>query len=369
MANKLAVLGLPGFGMESPLVSEQMKHSVLETKLATFFRTYKSLPSQKAAYDYLAVRSGREAAVVSERPTKERAVCPYERDDCKHDEIKLLYSSYNRLLFEVVATEDGLFKAGIPFYSNWRVSVDGKPQTPVRTDGYAVGVFVEKGKRQVELRFAGTASTVGFVFFACTIAGLSVFFSFGVRRRGLKVGAIVIGIGIGCGIFLLQYRSLYNGENLMTKYQWTSREIRDEGNLAFGKRTEMSTVKSHERPYDYYAGRAVDGDMSTESLTSPGKFSPWWQVDLGKSEALSELVIYEGAGSSLKGLLPLKIRTSSNGRKYQDATVITEPPQKKVWHIDLSGQTARYIRIQSTKTGALSFKEVQVFGAAGADLK
>jgi hypothetical protein len=362
MAGKLAVLGLPGFGMESPLVSEQMKHSSLETKLATFYRTYKTAPSAEAAYDIIAVKSQREATVVSDRPSKQKADCPYGVDTCRPDEITLVYASYNRLLFEVDATENGLFKAGVPFFPNWRAFVDGKSVTPVRTDGYAVGVFVEKGRRQVELRFVSLPSLMGFLFFACGLTGMAVYFSYRIKRMSLKAAVIGTGALLGFGIFFLQYQSLYTGDNLMTQYRWTSKDIREVGNLALEKKAEMSSVKSIERPYDFCAGRAVDGDMTTDCLTAPGKPNPWWQVDLGTSQKIGELVIYDGAGFSLKSRLPIKIKISSDGRKFQEAKVISEAPSEKPWRIDLGGDTtARFVRIQSDKVGVFSFKEVQVF--------
>ena len=67
-----------------------------------------------------------------------------------------------------------------------------------------------------------------------------------------------------------------------------------EGNLAYGKQTDqMSTYTVGS------SGRAVDGDSSTNNFytdltcasTRRGTPNPWWRVDLGRVEPVTEVYI------------------------------------------------------------------------------
>lgn len=362
MAKRLAVLGLTGFGMEAGPVAEQMKQSALETKVARFFRTYRTAASPEEAYNILAEipRNGTPVAVTDKRP-KPKADCSYDDKNCKPDVIQMRDAAYNRVAFDVTATEDGLFTLSVPFFPNWRAFLDDMPVPSIRAEGYMVGVFVPEGRHRVAFQFSGTTSLVGFGLFSAVLIGMAVFFSFGFPALKWKIPLIGFGVLVGVSLFLWPYRSLYTGDNLKTQYRWTSKELPNPKNLALYKKAEMSSIKSNERIYDFYAGRAVDGDRATAFTTAPGKLNPWWQVDLGALHTLSEVVIYEMPSAPIRSHLPLQIKISSNGKSFKDGVTVSTTSRDNPLRIDMQGIRTRFVRIQSKKTPSLSFKEVEVF--------
>jgi hypothetical protein len=366
MGANLKVPGRAGFGMESLPVKEQMEQSALVgNETARFFRTYKAVSSKEEAYAHLAAeKRGKTATAVTSRDSKQIAECPYEDPKCKVDKIRAAKSSYNLVAFDVSAQEDGLFTLSYPFFPNWRASLDGAPAQIVRADGYMLGVFVPKGDHRIEFRFTSNASFIGFICFAFAVFGTAVYFSFKSRSRIQKVVVLCIGAALGPGLFALEHRSLYVGDDLKTRYHWTSRQLPQGDNLALYKRTTMSSIKSNERHYDYYAGRAVDGDKKTASLTAPKRAKPWWQVDLGAPHNIREVLLYESGSSPLSGCMPLQIKLSSDGKTFRKgAKLSTVPAARHPARIDLGGKNARYIRLQSSaSSAALGFREVEVYG-------
>ena len=361
MQRTFAVAGLSGFGMESGPVAEQMEKSALSPHLARFFRTYETFGSNEAAYGFITGnRRADRAAVVSDQPSKTEAICTDSTKPCAPDKIDMTYAAYNRVEFDVRAAEDGLFTLAFPYFPNWRAFVDGAPAPAVRAEGYQVGVFIPKGKHRVTFRFFGTAVRIGLVCFALVLLGLAVYLSYAKRLR-TKLLTIIPGALLAAAVVWLPHRSFYISDDLNTRYHWTSKELPNFRNIALFKTASMSSIKSNERPFDYYAGRALDGDKRSASLTKPGRQRPWWQVDLGAMVSVDSVVIHENTGTPLRSVTPLDIQVSSDGKRFHSAKRLTEIPKPKPLRLELNGRKARFIRIQSEDKGTLGFREVEVY--------
>ncbi len=366
MKNKLAVLGLAGFGMESAPIAEQMKRSALQTDPARFYRTYRTAKSLEAAYKSMAAHPWNATpTAVSDKPAKLVSSCDKAGARCLPDVVRMTYASYNKVSFDVSAAEDGLLTAALPFLVGWRAAVDDKPYEAVRAEGYMAGVFVPKGNHHVTLAFHSIPSLAGFGLFSAAILGMAVFFALGSAIRA-RIAILAGGAALATLVFVLPYRSLYVGDDLGTRPRWTTSELPDKNNIALFKTAEMSSTESIERPYDYYAGRAVDGDGKTAFKTDNGKPNPWWKLDLGRPYALGEIRLQEQLASPIKRLLPITVSVSMNGKTYETVERLTTLPPKKPVRIETDGRRARYIRIQGTGSTSLSIKEVEVFEKSAA---
>ena len=58
-------------------------------------------------------------------------------------------------------------------------------------------------------------------------------------------------------------------------------------NLAFGKQTDQSSVS-----FGGVSSRAVDGISNTDCTHSGKELNPWWRVDLGQVEPVSEIYLF-----------------------------------------------------------------------------
>lgn len=354
----------PGYGMESPLITEQIKKSILDPKLARFYRSFRTFATSDQAYQYLATkRTPDEAVLVGKRPEEPVPDCSPSAESCPSDTVTLKMSSFNRLVFEVKAAESGVFTLSFPFSKRWQVTVDGSPTTAHRTNGYLIGVPVPKGTHLLELKYWSTPTVVGVAVSLLVLFGLIVFFSFRYTPWKIRIPIVAIAAIILGGGYTLWFNSLYTGDNLETRYTWRSPPPAKERNIAFGRTTRMSSTKSLERPYDFYAGLAVDGDRTSRGfVTGPKKKNPWWEVDLGGIRAVREIVVH-APNSKTRKHLPLKVMVATKRTKFKTHEVLETREESGPWHIDMKGVKTRFIRLQSSGKGSLSLNEVEVFEA------
>ena len=362
MHRQLKVLGLAGFGMEPPAISDQIARSALDPSMAVFYRTFHTVKNNDAAYAYIAKhRKSTEAVVVTEKEPKHAAQCPNKDKACKPDTLELTESSYNSVRFNVDATESGLLAVGFPYFPRFEADIDGAWAPIFRTNGYQLGVFVPKGRHKVTIRATSPATRTGIIISLVTFLTIIFVFSRHIRRRPFRYVAIALSALFAIGMFYFWNSKLYGGENLKTVYKWRSSSFSPEDNLAFGRKASMSGIRSIERPYDYYAGRGVDGDRNGTGFTSgPNKRKPWWQVDLGLSQQVEKIVIYNGYGLSKHR--PVLIQTSNDGIQFDTVKTLPSPAGGKALEVRLDNAKTRYIRLKSSGEGAISLKEIEVYG-------
>ena len=96
--------------------------------------------------------------------------------------------------------------------------------------------------------------------------------------------------------------------------------------------------------------------------------SPWWQVDLGESQAIERVVIWnrrDGAQHAAN----IRVLLSDDGTKFRqvyqhDGTVFYGFSDQKPLVVTLKGKSARYVRLALPGTSYLHLDEVEVFGNA-----
>ncbi|WP_205303892.1 galactose-binding domain-containing protein, partial [Nonomuraea montanisoli] len=159
----------------------------------------------------------------------------------------------------------------------------------------------------------------------------------------------------------------------LTKLGQTLRNI--DGNLAV-TRTATQSSTSHSAS----AARAVDGDTNgdfgsgsvTHTADNPLEANPWWQVDLGSSQPVSTIKLWNRTDCCSSRLRDFYVFASDTPFTSNDPNVTKT--QSGVWNhhqAEAAGQTltlpvnrnARYVRVQLAGSDRpLSLAEVQVFG-------
>ncbi|XP_019616275.1 PREDICTED: uncharacterized protein LOC109463839 [Branchiostoma belcheri] len=135
-------------------------------------------------------------------------------------------------------------------------------------------------------------------------------------------------------------------------------------NLAFEKPTAQSSTG-----YGGVAERAVDGNTDWNwgggSCTHTNQEgTPWWRVDLGTSQAIGSVVVFNRNEQSQR-LNNFRVHVG-------DSTTVTSNPQcggnhaatgKQKITVDCDGRRGRYVGISIPATTILTLCEVQVYGA------
>lgn len=120
------------------------------------------------------------------------------------------------------------------------------------------------------------------------------------------------------------------------------------------------------------ASGGVDGVTTGEwGFHTQNEAHPWWQVDLGSPVALDRVVLYNRCDDCGRRNTQILVLLSDDGRQFRqayqhDGTMFYGHTDKKPLVVKLTGQTARYLRLQHPGTSYFHLDEVQVF-AAGKD--
>jgi hypothetical protein len=192
---------------------------------------------------------------------------------------------------------------------------------------------------------------------------IGVYISF----RSLKYPAsvlMVIGLFVGVAAgFMFWYQSLYNGADLKTKYTWAENPVPLPANIAYGKRTTMSSFIFPNFIYYKSSGRAVDGmRIPSSGFVSGLQARPWWVVDMYQLKSFSEIAIYEGIKGPEFNSRPLTVAISDEGKAWHTVKTITDGKDHNPLRILFNTpQRARYVMIQASGTCYLSFDEVEIY--------
>jgi hypothetical protein len=164
-------------------------------------------------------------------------------------------------------------------------------------------------------------------------------------------------------VFMIWHRSLYNGENLQTRYNWTESPASLTPNYAYGKRTIMSSFIFPNFIYYKSSGRAVDGIRTPASgFVSGLQNRPWWIVDLYQLKFFDEIVIYEGIDKPEINLRPLTVAISVEGKEWRTVKILTNKNHDNPMRILFNEpQKARYVMIQASGTCYLALDEVEIY--------
>jgi Bacterial membrane protein YfhO/NedA-like, galactose-binding domain len=349
--------GDPGFGMETETVYTQKQRSALEPKLAMFFRDYVHVPDQKSAYYFLA-QDNAVGKLAVERQDKITLNNPKEKSI---DKVVLKESSFNQVLFSVTAGASGYFALSYPYSHHWRATVNGKPSAIYRANGYRLAIWLEKGEHQIQIRYWSDAAFAGWVTSCLVFFLVGLYFSFFVFQGKQRIMMLVVTLLVPLFLFGSWYHGLYRGDNLDTKYSWSSDKFPNKNNLAYAKRASMSFGRGFN-----YAGFAVDGDVG-RTFQTMSQENGWWQVDLGSIKTVGQMVIYDKPKLTKK-MLPLYILGSLDGKNFEKLKQLETRDKEWPWRIDMKGEGTRFVRIQAPGKVQLAFREVEIYPAAKKDL-
>ena len=351
----LSFKGRQGHGLESSEIPKQLEKSFLETRLAKFYRNALLATDQDNAYELMATdRTPR--TVVLERNNG----FAIEAQDPGNDQIRLIYSSFNKLTFNVEAGKAGYMVIAYPFSKQWSSYIDGEPSDIYRANGNLIATYVDKGNHAVTFQFYSTAMLIGVMVSCLTLLLIGIYFSLYTVSGNRRWITLTVSTLLSLGAFFTWHISLYNGENLSTEYQWSSIEFPPTENLSYGRPTRMSSIWSDEVPYNFYAGRAVDGDTKTAGFaTNKHDNRSWWEVNLGRTRLIGEIVIHPGLDGAKN--FPLQVYISENGENYKLITTITNSSNIFPVRVTIPATRAQFVRLARTQPGPMALKEVEIF--------
>lgn len=364
--NGPAYWGGIGYGFASPAIIKQINQSIVEPKLARFYTNYKFVQDQKHAYMFLATQRKSNVAVIekdSSAPFSNYVYSfPLYASDSK---ISLNKMTYNKIEFNIQTKTKGFFCISFPLQVQWQAFVDGKLVHVYRANGYEMGIEVPSGEHSVVFCYNGSYSFLGMSISCIMMTFVGLFFSILLLTNYKRWIFIIISIIIPLLLFNLWYRSIYNGSNLPTSYEWTSDEFPPTNNLAYGKKTRMSSLRASLEPTYFTSSHAVDGNRNepgSSTLPSEANLWNWWEVDLGFPHAVEQIIIYHG-GKIKENHFPFQIEASDDGKMYRNIYTALTLPQilNNPWKIALTGETARFFTIKVPGGEALSFNEVEIY--------
>ncbi|APR82432.1 Endo-1,4-beta-xylanase [Minicystis rosea] len=138
-------------------------------------------------------------------------------------------------------------------------------------------------------------------------------------------------------------------------------------NLAYGKATSQSSTYTGSNASSAAASLAVDGNTNGNfqagSVTHTNNDAQaWWQVDLGSSQAVGNVVLWSRTDCCSDRLSNFYLRVSDDGVNWQSYAYPGTAPAQLTFAVN---RTARYVKVQLAGQNYLSLAEVQVFAPGG----
>jgi len=342
---------VPGFGLTTGAVDAQLKHSILEPKIARAYRNVITVKNEEDMWSYLSTyRTPVDAIVLTDEPLDLTGTT-----DSPPISIKLVEAGFNQVIFEVITNEQSFVSSNMPYRSNWIASIDGKPVKVYQANGIETGVFVPQGAHQVTFTYDSPKTVYGVIVAASTLLFLLLYIAWKLKGRK-RLLMLTLAITFPTTMFYIWYMSLYHGTPIETSYEWTSADLPDKNNLAYGKNTLPSSLYSTQMPYYYYSGLAVDGDTTGAPFATARTRRPSWTVDLGEISKVEKVKIHGIKQHSL----PITVYVSTNQEKYQ--AIIQIKNLSEILEFDLNGMELQFLAIRSDRHTILSFSEVEVIG-------
>ncbi len=345
-------------------VMKQAQLAYLEPFLGKFYKEYIITQSNDDAY--LKMQQGRTPDQVVVEQLKPEDIISHNNQlkNTLKTYVKLMYSSYNRLIFEVSAPQDGFFGLSYPYSGHWEALVNTKEAPVYRANGASQAVRIPAGKNFVEFRYWSNAAFWGMTISCSMLIIIGFIF---IKRSPMKTAGFlftILCLILAISIFITWYVSLYAGKNLDTKYYWEPNSPETVQDLAYGKRTVRCPFISYDYlvqyPYLHAGGQAVDGDRSPNSGFITGlQNNPWWVVDLYHIENIGSILLYESLKGDTWNVRPLIAAFSDDGNTWR---VLSFSQNESPIRLNFSPPiTARYVMIRSSGYCRLSFDEVEIY--------
>jgi hypothetical protein len=354
-----------GAFMETPAIAQQVKRSFLEPFLGRTYKRFRYAADTEMAYALMQQNRTPDQVIIEQYVPSSQTAHRSPGHKKLPGRVKLDHSSFNRLVFEVQVSGPSFFGLAYPHTGHWKAFVNNAPVQTYRANGAYHALEIPDGVSQVEFRYWSPAAFWGMIISCATLLFIGLFVSRRVFKFPLSVWAFAGLFVLVVGGFTLWYHSLYNGDNLKTVYIWAETPAARVPNLAYGKRTNMSSFLYPNFIYYMSSGRAVDGIRAPSTGFISGlETRPWWVVDLHQPKSFSEIVIYEGRNSSEFNLRPLTVAVSNEGKNWHTVKILSDELQDNPLRIFFNTpQTARYVMIRASGVCYLAFDEVEIYPA------
>jgi len=353
-----------GYGLVNSVVANHVAHTFLEPHIGRIYTKYRTVNNKETAYALMQTSRSPDQVTI-ERYAPGHSPPPTHNDsEHKSSRVELVYSSYNRLVFYAQTFQNGFLGLSYPYTGHWNGFVNNNPVKVYRANGAEHVVEIPRGISQVEFRYWSPAVIWGMGISCTTLIMAGFIFSRRAFSKGKKwLLAASVFLVMGLGVFFLWYRSLYNGDNLGTLYAWQTRPISTPANLAYGKKTKMSSLLYPDFPYYKSSAKAVDGSrVPASGFLTASDISPWWAIDLHQTLDFNQIIIFEAQQDTNINARPLKVTFSDDGHNWRPGAVISEVSRNGRLNLVFEEpQKARYVLIRSSGTCHLSFDEVEIF--------
>lgn len=135
-------------------------------------------------------------------------------------------------------------------------------------------------------------------------------------------------------------------------------------NLALNRPTKQSSTSPWSKPND--ANGAVDGVKNgSYGFHTESEKNPWWQVDLGEAKQLSEIRIFNRTDCCSERARTIEVWISNDGngwkRIFANNGTIFGGVAGKPLSVNVSGKSARFVRLQLAETTWFHLDEVEIY--------
>jgi hypothetical protein len=367
---------ISGAGMVSSVVDTQLTHYFMEPFLGKIYTEIIPVSSQDEAYKKMRQeRTPRQLFIEGLEPDE----VPPITDPGGHigeSSVELVYSSFNRLTFRVISPVSAFLGLSYPYSGYWSAWINGHEADIYRANGAAHAIQIPEGKSMVDFRYFSHAAFWGVIISCTTLTMIGLYICF-FRLNGVsRVFVMMLVTALGTGIFLLWYYSLYNGKNLETEYTWTYENPPPTPNLAYGKKTWISS-SFRAPPWHFHSSRAIDGDRSPRSGFVPGPHqdNPALFIDLNREQEIKKIIIYKSRQGTVYikprvmpvNNVPLRVALSHDNDQWRTVASVTPEvnDNRRVTIVLDESQTARYLRISASGKCSLTLDEVEIYGPEG----
>jgi hypothetical protein len=369
---KLDYRPLPGIGMSSAIVIHHIKQSPLEPFLGKVYRKYRIAKSNDNAYSLMKQNHMPDQLIIEGFIPEPGPPIKNQEHENTTDRVKLTFSSFNRLVFDVWASGSGFFSMAYPYSGHWQAWVTGKKTRVYRANGVAHAIRIPSGHSIVEFRYWSDSALLGMIISCATLPLIGLFVCFHTRKISLKILATMAAIVLGIGLFTIWQQSLFKGKNIGTTYSWTSSPPTSIINLAYGKPTHMKPIVHNISSDILYctdfnnranSGRAVDGNRSPGSgFITNLQVNPWWIVELYQTEPIGSIAVYPGVPGPERNTRPVAVKISTHGKVWQDVGVIDLAEFSSPVLITIKNPVkSRYVLLKAMGTCRLAIDEVEIY--------
>ena len=352
-----------GYGLANAVIMRQTQRSFLEPFLGKIYRRYRIAENNDMAYDLMQQDQSPDQITIEQYARQQTLAIKTTFNQTDINAAKLVYSSFNRLIFELQNAEAAFFGLAVPYTGHWCAYLNGQRAEVYRANGAYHAVEVPAGSSRLEFRYWSWAAFWGMVISCGTLLFCGGMAGFKAARSPLNVLLALTICLLVMGGFGYWWRSLYRGDDLQTAYSWTDASIAAKANIAYGKRTFMSSLLFSNYPYQRSSAQAVDGEVTPKSGFVTGLGSrPWWVVDLHRLRSIGYIVLYEGVHHSQFNARPLTIAFSNDRKSWRTMETISDTGDNRPYVIQLKPpQKTRYVLIRSSGTCHLSFDEIEIY--------